>query len=321
MGLNVTEGIESAPVKVVIYGPEAIGKTTLAAQLPSPIILDTERGSGKIDCKRYRCKRLTDLEGAMLSLSRDPESYRTVVIDSADWAEGLLVRAMLEKDKKDSIEAYAYGKGHVMLGEKWIGILDIADQLIDRGLHVVWVAHAKVVKFSPPDQTDGYDRWELRLTKNVAPRLKEWADLLLFLNYRTAIVEGEDGRTKGRGGRERVMHSARCAAWDAKSRFDLPETMPLGVGPILPCFEQAGAPAPAAAKPAAKKLTLRERIAAATTVDDLGKIGDLIEEQESAGKLTSEQVATLMGLINSRHAEIAPPGDAPWEQEQTNAVA
>jgi len=326
MGLKISDGIEAAPVKAVIYGPESIGKTTLATQLPAPIILDTERGSGRIACKRHRCKTLADLEGAMLSLSRDNEGFRTVVIDSADWAEGFVVEAMLRKDKKDSIEAYGFGKGHVMLGERWKALLALADQLIDRGLHVVWVAHAKVVKFSPPDETDGYDRWELKLSKNVAPLLKEWADLLLFLNYRTAIVEGDDGRSKGKGGRERVMHAARCAAWDAKNRFGLPETMPLGVKPILPCFDTVDAVAVEEVAKHDEEPPLHERmeafIATAKDVRTLGKMGDKIDSYASDGQLTKAQAKQLRECIAKRHDEIAPPvSGEPWAEEVSDAVA
>lgn len=312
MGLKISEGVERSPVKAVIYGPEAIGKTSLAARLPAPIILDTERGSGKIACKRHKCKSLSDLKGAMLSLSRDAEGFQTVVIDSADWAEGFVIEAMLRDDKKESIEAYGFGKGHVMLGERWKSLLAVADQLIDRGLNVVWVAHAKVVKFSPPDQTDGYDRWELKLSKNVSPLLKEWADLVLFLNYRTAIVEGEDGRTKGRGGRDRVMHAARCAAWDAKSRFELPDTMPLDVKPLLPLFAgvPAAVPAEPVAEPQADEPPLFDRVAArireTTNVGGLGRIADRIEILEGEGQLTADQAGELSKLIDARHNELEP---------------
>lgn len=39
---QVTSGVIPAPVKVVLYGPEGIGKSTFAAQFPDPVFLDTE---------------------------------------------------------------------------------------------------------------------------------------------------------------------------------------------------------------------------------------------------------------------------------------
>ena len=40
--LNIMSGRIAKPQKVVIYGPEGIGKTTLAAQFPDPVFIDTE---------------------------------------------------------------------------------------------------------------------------------------------------------------------------------------------------------------------------------------------------------------------------------------
>jgi len=103
------------------------------------------------------------------------------------------------------------------------------------------------VRTSPPDETDGYDRYELKLTKQVAPLLKEWADLILFCNYKINLVEGSDKKVKAQGGKERVMYSERRAAWDAKNRFGLPEEMPMKADQILHLFSgaQARSPAPA----------------------------------------------------------------------------
>jgi hypothetical protein len=324
MGLKIVKGQERAPVKAVMYGPEGIGKTTLATQAPKPLILDTERGSKRIECDRVHCKSLADLEGAILSLSRDAEGYQTIVIDSADWAERFAIDSMLRKDKKDSIEAYGFGKGHVMLGERMAALLTLCDQLIDRGLNVVWVAHAKVVRVSPPDETDGYDRWELKLSKAVSPLFKEWADLLLFLNYRTALVEGEDGRTKGRGGKERAMHAQRCAAWDAKNRFGLPETMPLAIKPLLPVFQAVDA---VAVEVEEHEEPLHERMAAfiasAKDLRTLGKMGDKIDAYESDQQLTTDQAERLRSAVQSRHNEIEPPvAGEPWASEEVgDAVA
>jgi hypothetical protein len=184
---------------------------------------------------------------------------------------------------------------------------------VARGLNVIWVAHAKVVRVSPPDQTDGYDRYELKLHKQVAPLFKEWCDVLLFLNYRTILTEGTDGRTKGRGGKERIMHCQRSAAWDAKNRFDLPETLPMDVKPLLPLFTggaPAAVPAEPVAEPQAEEPPLFDRVAArireTTNVGGLGRIADRIEILESEDQLTADQALELSKLIDARHNELEP---------------
>jgi len=50
--LNITKGKIDRARKVVIYGPEGIGKSTLAANFPDPVIIDTEGGTSHMDIRR-----------------------------------------------------------------------------------------------------------------------------------------------------------------------------------------------------------------------------------------------------------------------------
>ena len=50
--LNISSGRIEKPQKVVIYGPEGIGKTTFAAQFPDPVFIDTEGSTYHMNVKR-----------------------------------------------------------------------------------------------------------------------------------------------------------------------------------------------------------------------------------------------------------------------------
>ena len=105
--------------------------------------------------------------------------------------------------------------------------LDVAfDRLRDRGMIVIVVAHSAVVRFEAPD-SDGYDRYQLRLHKQVEPLIVEWADAVLFCVEQTRAVKTEDGRKRGISTGQRVMHTVERAAWRAKNRYSLPAEMPL----------------------------------------------------------------------------------------------
>lgn len=302
--MKIVRGVQRSPLRVVLYGVEGIGKSTLASQFPDAVILDTEDGTGQIDCARVVCHDFVTLEGAMNDLARDSQGFRTVVVDSADWAERHIVEHMLKKAGKKSIEDFGFGKGYVMLSEQITRLLTLADQLVARGMHVVFVAHAKVQRTSPPDETDGYDRWELKLTKHSAPLLKEWADLVMFANYRTTLIEGSDGRMKARGGKERLIYTERCAAWDAKNRFGLPPELPMAIGGLSHLWSQS------AAKPVAVEAPLYERIAEyiakAATVRTLGTIGDKVDGYVSTGELSDDEAEQLRTLIGERHNALEP---------------
>ena len=50
--MDITSGkIESAQ-KVIIYGPEGIGKSTFASKFPSPLFSDTEGSTKHMDVRR-----------------------------------------------------------------------------------------------------------------------------------------------------------------------------------------------------------------------------------------------------------------------------
>jgi hypothetical protein len=103
-------------------------------------------------------------------------------------------------------------------------------------MHIVFLAHATVRKFEAPDQAGSYDRFELKLSKQVAPLLKEWADVVLFATYVTKTVEKDSGKLRGVGGKERVLFANHAAAFDAKNRHGLPDKLPFAIEALAPVF-------------------------------------------------------------------------------------
>jgi hypothetical protein len=291
--LKIERGRRHSPVRAVVYGTEGIGKSTLAAAFPSPVIFDTEEGTHHLDVARVSIGSWDELRAAIAEIGGGRGEFRTVVIDSADWAERLLVEHLLAEHKQKSIEGFGFGKGYTLLAEGFGRLLTQCDALIGVGLNVVFVAHSKVQRTSPPDMADGFDRYELKLTKQTAPLLKEWCDLLAFCNYKTAVTEGSDGRKKATGGKRRLMHLERAAAWDAKNRYGLDAELPMTIESLAPIFAEP-----------AKRPGWRDRVAAATTVEELGRIGDDADQAVSDGKLTPELRERLDAAINERHAAI-----------------
>ena len=92
-------------------------------------------------------------------------------------------------------------------------------------------------KFEQPDEQGAYDRWEMKLSKQVAPLLKEWCDMLLFLNYKTYVVTSETNSKKAQGGK-RVMYTSHHPCWDAKNRHGLPAEMEMDFAGIAHLFKK-----------------------------------------------------------------------------------
>ena len=261
--VSITSGRVNRPQKIVIYGAEGIGKTTLAAQTPDPVFIDTEGGTAHLDLRRTQKPRdWEELIGLVREIAGSPELCRTLVIDTADWAEAMCVEAVCRKYNQDGIESFGYGKGYSYLAEEFSRLLTACDEVIRSGKHVVITAHAKMRKQELPDEQGAFDRWELKLSKQTAPLLKEWADALLFLNYRTLVIATDANTRKAQGGK-RVIYTSHHPCWDAKNRHNLPEELDLCYGSIAPIFEGDQNPiGESAAGPARKTSTFAETSAA-----------------------------------------------------------
>ena len=263
--LNITTGKIDRALKVVAYGSEGIGKTTFAAAFPEPLFIDTEGGTSHMDVRRInRPKSWSELLSIIGEVADTADVCKTLVLDTADWAEQLCVTHVCEKYKQSSIESFGYGKGYTYLAEEFGRLLTALDKVIDSGKNVVITAHAKMRKFEQPDEQGAYDRWEMKLSKQVAPLLKEWCDMLLFLNYKTYVITTDTNSKKAQGGK-RVIYSSHHPCWDAKNRHGLPEEMDLDFKNLAHLLKINPKPAASAQKPIDKLRSLMEKIEATDT--------------------------------------------------------
>ncbi len=238
MALNITSGKVSRAQRVVLYGSEGIGKTTLSASMPDPIVIDLEDGSTHLDVRRIANPGTWDsLLSLIDEIVQSAGICKTVVIDTADKAEAMCIDHICNKFKKAGLEDFGYGKGYQYLAEEYARLLTACDKLIAVGVNVVFIAHAKMRKMELPDEQGAFDRWELKLSKQVSPLIKEWPDALLFLNYKTMVIQGksEMDKAKAHGGK-RVIYTSHSPVWDAKNRHNLPEEMELCYNSIAPIF-------------------------------------------------------------------------------------
>ena len=243
--MKITKGKQQRAQRVVLYGVESVGKSTFASQFPNPLFLDIEQGTSHLNVDRCDISSWKQLTESLADAKAT--DYQTIVIDSADWAERLCVEDLLATSKKTSIEDFGFGKGWVMVAERMSRMLASIDTLIDAGKNVVLIAHSKIVRFEAPDALAAYDRYELKLSKQSSPLLKEFADELWFLRFKTKVSTSETGKGKGIGGKERILLTTHSAAYDAKTRSGLAEELPLewaSVSHLFPTAKAALAPAP-----------------------------------------------------------------------------
>lgn len=232
--------------RIVLYGPEGIGKSCFAAMFPNPVFLDVEDGTGELDVKRWdRPLSWTMLLKSLDELSALP-GISTLVLDTADACELLAKTNVCANAGLSGIEDFGYGRGYTYLAEEFGKLLNKLTQIKDKGFNIVILAHSTIRKFEQPDETGSYDRWELTLEKKVTPLVKAWADMVLFANYETYVVEDEKTKKKKGVGGNRVMHTSHHPCWDAKNRHDLPPKLSFDFDEIAHCIPiiagAAGAP-------------------------------------------------------------------------------
>jgi hypothetical protein len=254
--MKIISGKITKPQKVVIYGPEGIGKSTFAAQFPRPLIIDTEGSTSHLEVDRLpRPTSWQMLRQYIKDLKGDTMGYQTLVIDTADWAERLCEEAVCQSNGKVGIEDFSYGKGYTYVKEEFGRLLDSLSDLIDAGMNVVLTAHSIIRKFELPEETGAYDRYELKLGQKAgnqcASLAKEWADMVLFANYKEIVITTKDNKKKVSGGK-RVMYTSHNPCWDAKNRHGLADELPFDYQEIAHCIPDT-VPAPEPAPQTKKK--------------------------------------------------------------------
>lgn len=231
-------------IKAVLYGQEGVGKSSLAANIPGIVFIDCEGSTTKMNVRRLPAPTswamLCDEMDYILQ-NASLKGYRAVAIDTFDWAEALALQAICTEHKVNGIEGLNYGKGWQYECELIGKFLNNTDRLIKAGIHVILICHAITRKTTLPEEIDEFDHWELKLgnktTNKIAPLLKEWSDMTLFLAFKTQVMAADDkGKVHKATSVQRVMYATKSAWWDAKNRFGLPESMPLDYGAVAHLF-------------------------------------------------------------------------------------
>ena len=313
--LKLTAGRVQRPQKQVLYGVEGIGKTSLAAQTPDPLFIDTEGGTAHLDVRRLQKPETWDeLIALIKEVAATPDVCRTLVLDTADWAEAMAVDYICQKFKQPGLESFGYGKGYTFLGEEFSQLLAACDEVIASGKNMVITAHARQRRVELPDETGGFDVWGLKLSKQSAPLLKEWPDDLLFLNYKTLVIATDSNTHKAQGGK-RVIYTNHRPVFDAKNRHNLPDEMELSYVSIAPIFgdsaptSQTAPAAPTQPKPTspATPKTAPQKLSPVTP-ETLKTVTDMMTE----ANITAEEIQTL--VAQKGHFPIETPIDQYPEQ-------
>lgn len=239
---SIQHGVSFAPPRILIYGVQGIGKTTMLEYAPDPILIQTEDGEGITDIKRFPlAKTFDEVIDAISVLANSDHNYKTVCVDSLDWLEPMVwEKTVLENPTTNKsggtasgIESYGYGKGYAMALDYWREYISGLNYLRnEKGMMVIQTAHSKITRFESPD-SDSYDKYELKLQHSpktsASALLQEHSDIVLFANYKIGFTQekkGDQVRKRAVGSGDRMIYTQERPAYSAKNRYDLPQSIP-----------------------------------------------------------------------------------------------
>jgi hypothetical protein len=136
--------VDMGRMRWLFHSYPKVGKTSMVAQFPSTIILDTEEGTRALRVRAIPCNSWEDLAKAVDLLGKKKHDYQTVAIDSIGRACDFLEDAVAEEAGVDGIEDMKYGAGYREVRRRMTNYLSHIFNELKLGL--VLTAHTRLVR-------------------------------------------------------------------------------------------------------------------------------------------------------------------------------
>ncbi|QQX80833.1 ATP-binding protein [Shewanella sp. KX20019] len=235
----IQTGIQTKPLRVLIYGVPGCGKSTWAAAANNSlktIFIPTEDGCDELDVAKFpKAKTWAEVLDYLAYLYEAEHDYKVVVLDSITATEQLIRNivakeyAAEENEPEITFEKIPWGKGYKRAAEKVQTLMNACDALRNKGMQTILIGHSGIKPFHDICSADQWDQYKLSCHEQIASPIIAWADCVFFVNYdRTAasVGEGFKKRTIGRDAGRRIMFTECRATHEAKcrvSRLELKE--------------------------------------------------------------------------------------------------
>ncbi len=226
-----SKGIKQQKPIILIYGAGGLGKDTFASGFDAPIFGDLEDGTGNLDVTRALLKTWDETWAFLLEVRDTTHAFKTLVLSGLDTLEQRLWDKIIKEDPKGAPNmvqaAGGYGNGYKLAIEYWGKMHELLHEIRAKNIGIVIVGHDLVYSYNDPATMAPYDRYRLKLhegTKESAAKLWfDFADIVLFAKRKVSVAGGSMAMDQGK----HYIYTQGRAAFDAKSRYDLPFEIPL----------------------------------------------------------------------------------------------
>jgi hypothetical protein len=212
-----------------IYGVPKVGKSSLAAEFPRPVFIQTAEGESVpagIVAETLEVRNYADLCDAIGALVSDEHDFSTAVFDSMTGLENIIRAEACERNGWKNIEDPGYGKGYKVALSVLLEYIDgIMTLRRERNMSIVQLGHCDISRFDSPS-TDPYSRYRINMHKDAADIIEANSDVIAFVNFKASIKKVDAGFNKelrhAEGGGVRWIFLEERPSHIAGNRFGMP---------------------------------------------------------------------------------------------------
>lgn len=227
--------------KIILYGMNGMGKSTLASMAPNPIFLGADDGARRLISPKTGqlvnnvpgIESFADLRDALHQVNLYPAGS-TLVFDTITEYDQWGIKYTCSTVRKDggglaeSLEDYGYGKGYTHQNDTMRILLTDCDPLIRRGVNILFLAQQGQATVANLEGADYIQDGPLMTAQpkngaNVRATVCSWCDHIFRIAYPPVEVTKANvkaNKGKATGSTERIIYTEPEVYFVAKNRMN-----------------------------------------------------------------------------------------------------